>query len=156
MILRSLKMAQDALKMASRWPKMPSRCPQDGLKMASRWPQDDPQDGIRLGVDFRGGQGSKNLEKHKENQCFLPSKKPVASMRTGSALREKVPRGNTLQIASPRWPSRTLKLSIVRAFLDNSCEHLKRRLQRKRATPLRGSLARGRHGTSWELLGNSW
>ena len=103
---RRAKAAQDTPKMPPRCPqdelKMPTRWHQDGLKMASRWPQDDPQDGIRLGVDFRGGQGSKNLEKHKENQCFLPSKKPVASMRTGSALREKVPREKTLQTASPR------------------------------------------------------
>ena len=75
-------------------------------------------------------------------------------MRTGSALREKVPREKTLQTASPRWPSRTLKPRMVRAFLDNPCKHLKRRLQRKRATPLRGSLARERQGTSWERLGN--
>ena len=89
-------------KVAQDTPKMPPRWPQDAHKMASRWLQDDPQDGIRLGIDFGGGQGSKNLEKHKENQCFLPSKKPVASMRTGSALREKVPREKTLQTASPR------------------------------------------------------
>ena len=45
---------------------------------------------------------------------------------------------------------------MVRAFLGNPCKQLKHRLQRQRATPLRGSLARGRQGTSWELLGNSW
>ena len=45
---------------------------------------------------------------------------------------------------------------MVRAFLGNPCKQLKHGLQRQRATPLRGSLARGRQGTSWELLGNSW
>ena len=43
----------------------------------------------------------------------------------------------------------------MRAFLDSLFKCLKRRLQRKRATPLRGSLARGRQGTSRELLGTS-
>ena len=89
---RPLRHPQDTPRCPQDAPKMASRCPQDGLKMASRWPQDDPQDGIRLGVDFRGGQGSKNLEKHKENLAFSIPKKPVASMRTGSALRKKAPR----------------------------------------------------------------
>ena len=63
-------------------------------------------------------------------------------------------RGNTFQIASSRWPSPNLQLHLMRVFPNKTHKHLKRQLKRMRATPLRGSLARERQGTSWERPGN--
>ena len=96
---------QDAPRCAQDAPRCP-KTPPGGPKTPPKPSQDrsktPPKTTSNIGPSWGPSWEAFATRKPRETSSEERQKKPVASMRTGSALRKKVPRENTLQIASPR------------------------------------------------------